>query len=206
MVHTVVSLCLACLIGPSPMSLADRDVRLRDPRVRAIDPILSAAIHAAAADSATFRRIVGEIEQSDVVVYVVFERQRLAGVAAHLAFITAAGGRRYVHVAVDPSVRGRHLLAVLGHELQHAAEVAGDRSVVDNRSFAALYGRIGVSCRDRGWDQQFDTAAAVAAEADIHRELRLAAQEEAKQVRALRRDQSQTRGEDRTRAISLPQK
>src|SRR5262249_17422989 len=77
-----------------------------------------------------------------------------------VSFISAAGGRRYLHLAVDPKYAGCRLIALLGHELQHVVEIADEPSVVDERSLAAYYRRIGFS--RWGWDaESFESQAAI---------------------------------------------
>jgi hypothetical protein len=49
-------------------------------------------------------------------------------------------------------------LAILGHELQHAAEIADSADAVDDQSVEQLYQRIGFQMSESA--RQFDTAAA----------------------------------------------
>src|SRR5262249_14471918 len=135
-------------------------------------PRLIDAVSAGTQSSPTFRRIVEAIERSNVIVYVVFERPSRPGIAAHVAFISAARGRRYVHAALDPSLDGARLVSMLAHELQHAAEIAGDPAVVDDRTLAALYQRIGVDCGAGAFGREFDSSAAIDAGGRVLRELR----------------------------------
>jgi hypothetical protein len=149
-----------------------------DPRIRAGNPVLVDALATGVKASPTLRSIVSLIESSDVVVYVAFEPPRIAGIAAHVVFISAAGGRRYLHVGIDPRFSGPALVGLLGHELQHAAEIAGEPSVVDRGSLAAFYRRIGFGgsrgtvehfeserAIDVGYHVERDTSAFIAAEA-----------------------------------------
>lgn len=203
MVCTVGLLWLASLAGIVSSAAADEHAQTNPPHqhVRAADLVLNESIEIGIAGSPTFRRLVQDIEASDVVVYVVFERQALRGVAAHVAFMSAAGGRRYVHAGMDPSLRGRRLTALLGHELQHVAEIARERRVADERAFAALYERIGVA-GDGGWTPRFDTAAAIAAGATIERELRSGAGRTA--AGALRRPDRRERLAEQNRVAARP--
>ena len=81
-------------------------------------------------------------------------------IAADTAFISAAGGRRYVLVAIDPKYGGSQLIELIGHELRHAVEIADEPSVVDTRSLAKLYRRIGFG-GDVGDGNHFDTHEAI---------------------------------------------
>lgn len=98
--------------------------------------------------SETFRALVARIDSSDVIAYLARQPSEVTGVAAHVSFVLAAGGRRYVRVAIDPKYGGCQLLALLGHELQHVAEIADEPSVVSERSLATFYRRVGYSIDD----------------------------------------------------------
>lgn len=102
--------------------------------------------------SAVVRCLVEDLERSDVFVYVKGEMSLIDGApkggqqaaAAHLVFGVAAGGIRYLHVTVDTWLAGGwDAVPLLGHELQHALEVAAAPEVRDQRSFETLYSRIG---------------------------------------------------------------
>src|SRR5262249_12461977 len=144
-------------------------VSFSDPHIRSRHAELLEAIDAGARTSPTLRRIVDRIEASDVVVYLVTRPSLSPFVAAHLSFISAAGGRRYLSVTIDPKYAGCQLVGLLGHELQHAAEIAGEPSVVDERSLAALYRRIGFSTEGPEVER-FDSRAAIDAGRRIVRE------------------------------------
>jgi len=140
------------------------------PHVRPTHPALTAAIHAGIERSQSFRALVDRINDSDVVVHVMYDDRQAPGVGAHVAFAVAAGGVRYVRIAVSPRLIGCDLLAILGHELRHVVEIAEQATVVDQRSLATFYAAIGERRRgERG--AMFDTAAAVAAGDRIRREL-----------------------------------
>src|SRR5262249_43077552 len=119
--------------------------------------------------SPTFRAIVTDLERSDVVVYLTQE-PHAAGAAAHTSLVASAGGRRYLRISLDPKRSGCDRLALLGHELRHALEIAVEPAVVDADSLAALYERIGfASCG--GGRRCYDSAAAIEAGRQIAREV-----------------------------------
>jgi hypothetical protein len=142
-----------------------------DPHVRTADARLLDALTAGIKASPTLRDVVARLESSDVVAYVVFERQHAPHIAAHVSFISAAGGRRYLHVGIDPKYGGTPLIALLGHELQHAAEIAAEAAVVDARSMAALYGRIGFAGL-AGTREHFESDRAISTGERVGRETR----------------------------------
>ena len=75
---------------------------------------------------------------------------------------TTAGGQRYLRVQVRAMMQGDHVIAVVAHELHHALEVAGDKSVVDEVTLAELYRRIGhASIGAHGYDTDGARAAGI---------------------------------------------
>jgi hypothetical protein len=140
-----------------------------DPHVRSSEPDILAALREGIEGSVTFHRLVDALNHSDVVVYVTAGRQA-SGNVAHLSFLSAAGGRRYLRVSLDPRVSVSVRAALLGHELRHALEIAEDPSVVDERTLAALYHRIGFERGGRA-EQSFDTDSAIHAGRQIQWEL-----------------------------------
>jgi hypothetical protein len=66
-------------------------------------------------------------------------------------------------------VRRNQLLGLLGHELQHAAEIAAEPAVLDDRSLSALYRRIGFRSGPATGDH-FDSDAAIDAGDRVTRE------------------------------------
>ena len=151
------------LLSLSSISKAAADplVPFPDPRVRVMSPALGDAFKVGMKRSATFRAIVDEIEASNVVVYLVAETQ-METRAAHVGLLGAGGGRRYVKVSVDPRYKGCTLVGLIGHELQHAAEIAADPSVDSVARLRALYQRIGFLVCE-GSHECFDTNEAVEA-------------------------------------------
>jgi hypothetical protein len=141
-----------------------------DPHIRSADAALVGALGAGARASATLRELMVHINASDVVVYLVARRALSPTVAAHVSFISKAGGRRYLYVAVDPRYSGCQLVALLGHELQHVVEIADEPSVFDQRSLAVFYRRIGFSTG--GWENdRFESQRAVDAGYRVMREM-----------------------------------
>jgi hypothetical protein len=144
-----------------------------DPHIRSNVPELLSAMAAGVRGSVTFRALVDRLNESDVVVYLICRRQP-AGTAAHLQFVGADGGRRYVQVSLDPALHGCMRLMLLGHELQHAVEVADAPTVVDPSSLATLYRHIGFQqgAHD-ALAMAFDTEAAIAIGQHVRSELTL---------------------------------
>ena len=94
-------------------------------------------------------------------------RERYAELVAQLSFVYANDDVRYLRAQVRSRRGAADTMSVIGHELQHALEVAVHPSVRDEKAFAALYVRIG----DRTELHRFDTAAAREAGVRVRREL-----------------------------------
>lgn len=113
------------------------------PRVRVADPRLARLLAMGYRGSPTLRQIVDRIERSDVIVYIVaqpFEWRRTAGT---MQFVTSAGGARYLRITLATQLPASATIGLLGHELQHALEVALEPWVVDGATLETLYRRIG---------------------------------------------------------------
>jgi hypothetical protein len=98
--------------------------------------------------SATFRQLVLALEQTDVIVYVtpgVCEAGRIAGCL--MRFVHRTGNDRYLRIVVARVPSEERVIAIVGHELQHAREVA-DAAVADTGGMLALFRRTSVrQCR-----------------------------------------------------------
>lgn len=158
------------LIGPAvlvaPVSAASR---LHLAHVRSVDAVITRTLRHGSVASATFRELLGALERSDIVVHI--ERgQPGTGTTGSTRFVTTAGGTRYVRITLDVADASGASVALLGHELRHAVEIAEAPWVVDQATCRELYVEIGHrSCRRPGWC--FETAAAVAAGRQVLSEL-----------------------------------
>ena len=135
---------------------------LRDPHIRSDELDLLDDLAKGAHVSPTLRRLIDRLESSDVVVYLMFDRAMAPNTAGHLSLITTVPGRRYLRIAIDRRNAGCQRLAILGHELQHAVEIADAPSVTDQRAVASLYSAIGFRS-DNGRDDCFDSRLAIEA-------------------------------------------
>ncbi|HZR22910.1 MAG TPA: hypothetical protein VFA59_04925, partial [Vicinamibacterales bacterium] len=73
--------------------------------------------------SPAFRAILDRLNASDVIVHIAYDLQPPAGTAGRITLATVAGGVRYLRISISPKLRGCDLVAILGHELQHAVEI-----------------------------------------------------------------------------------
>ena len=138
-------------------------------RVRPTSALGRKVIDAGIARFGDVPRPVQRLEQSDVIVYVQTATQHAIGSSEGCSSSWARGGNnRYLHVTVGSLHHLDVLVALLGHELQHAAEVADAPSVLTAGEFAALYRRIGVP----SGAGRYDSAAALSAGQTVRAELR----------------------------------
>lgn len=126
--------------------------------------------------SPTFRKLLGEVDESDWIVFVQTGSCRVPGVVGCLLHqIGTFQGRQYLRIVISGGTRSDdEVIATIGHELQHAVEVVSEPGIAKSADIRELYRRIGyVSMRMSG-GQLFETRRAVTAGSDILRELRAA--------------------------------
>ena len=162
MKHSSIPLSLFLLLVVVSSAAADPLLMVRPVDAPAVQT-LARALDA----SAIVRALVGEIELSNVVVHIQFARDLPAGLAGTTRFVTSRAGYRYVRITIAVTLREHDRLAILGHELQHAAEIARSdahdvtrlRAVIDAAGF-----------RTRA--NYFETDAALQIEKHVRQELR----------------------------------
>lgn len=161
----VASLLLSTIAGvpllteSAALDAPNRHVRTQDRTIRSL-------LKRGFTHSPTFARLLARLEQSDLIVYIE-EVPRLPGALEGRLLLPAAHTQRYVRIQL--TLRGglEDSVALLGHELQHAIEVAEDVGVTDQTTLAALYERIG-----RRWGPDlYDTQAAQEVGRLVRREL-----------------------------------
>ena len=139
--------------------------------VRTTEPLARSLIEQGLARSETFRRLVTTLDQSDVVVYIdpKITRQALGAYLSHS--VVSAGGRRYLHIAVELRGGDIRLVSLLAHELQHAVEVSQDPDARDSEAVARLFARL-ASTRGCGISNCEETEAALDVQAAVDAELK----------------------------------
>lgn len=137
-------------------------------RVRALTPRLAEALESGARRSPTLQRLLSRLQQQDVIVQFLDEPDLRPPTAAQLMIVPVPGEVRFVRVQVANLRDGDDLVALLGHELVHALEIAREPHVRDPATLEALYTRIGFGLQRV---QQYDTLEANIVERRIRREL-----------------------------------
>jgi hypothetical protein len=160
------SLMLAAALGAAPLTESaaldspHRHVRSQD---RSIRYLLKRGFN----HSPTFAHLMARLEKSDVIVYVEEVPRLPAALEGRMMMLPTSHGQRYVRIQIALRGAPDDSIAILGHELQHAIEVAQETAVNDQAELAALYQRIGT----RNGDKVYDTFAAQEVGRMVRREL-----------------------------------
>ena len=168
----ILTILLALVLGPAtgaatPANPSDWE-HFPSHHVRAERQEARRLVAAAAASSATVWRLMGDLDRTDVVVYV--ECSPPIGERRHgrLSLLSAAGGHRYLSIWVNQQRSVAERIALFGHELQHALEMAQAPSAVSPQTMAAHFATIGRPAHRSG---AFETEAARAVGQQVRREL-----------------------------------
>jgi len=141
------------VVFTSPTAVATQGIE----HVRPLDPWATEALELGLAGSALMRELVAALDASDVIVHI----ETKALLPSYAAGTTRLGGAtasyRYVRIVVNRDMLPVARAAVLGHELQHAREIAQSQAD-DTRGMYALYSAIGQ--RVPGEGITFETEAA----------------------------------------------
>jgi len=155
------------------LTICSNPVRAEDyEHIRPEAPMLKTAIATALEGSPTFRSIAERIDGSDVIVHMTCGYFKSATMAGRTMLSSVGPDVRYVRVQILCDQSPNALLAIVAHELQHVAEIASARAVVDDSSFGRLYRKIGFPTCLSPETNQFETAAAVEAGRRVRAEVR----------------------------------
>jgi hypothetical protein len=162
---------LVWMLG-SHASAPPRDL-VRDPdtvdfHVRAMDPVLRAWITEGATESRTLRDLLARLAASDVIVHVVVVDRLHGGVNGQLSFVTATRSARYLRAEITRRGNRTDTIALVAHELQHAAEVAAAPRVRDATSMATFYLAMPENVRE---SSRYDSTEARVTENTVRREV-----------------------------------
>jgi|RhiMethySRZTD1v2_1073278.scaffolds.fasta_scaffold04603_15 hypothetical protein len=135
--------------------------------VRSVSAAIESLIAQAMEGSATFRRLVEDIDASDSYVYV-NEGHCGHGVRACFVTVSSSGARRFMWVKVDTHyyTTDADLMGSIGHELRHTLEAISEPSVRTDTARFFLYERIGSHATSAP-----ETQAATDAGATVRREV-----------------------------------
>jgi hypothetical protein len=117
--------------------------------------------------SVTLRSLVATLKTSDLIVYVNVKRLLSGSLAGGLQFVAATATSRIIRVVIGLTVDRAARIALLGHELQHAVEVAGAPHIRSSAALADYYRSHGVPGATQ---HAYETEAARLTEARIRTE------------------------------------
>jgi hypothetical protein len=140
------------------------------PCIRAADSGINMLVERGLTQSPTFRRLYEQLGQSDLIVHLERGPQPWLG-AGFNQFVAEVGDRRFLRITLNVAQLDADAVALLGHELQHAVELADAPDVEDHDGYERLYRRIGYRSCSRE-PRCFDTVAAVAVGRAVLKELR----------------------------------
>ncbi|MEO8681443.1 MAG: hypothetical protein ABI665_20515 [Vicinamibacterales bacterium] len=154
---------LIALLAHAPVVLAGP---LQTPRP--LDAWAAESFARGLARSALVRELVAVLEASNVIVHIETSTQLPAELAGVTKFVTSQHGYRYLRIIVRRDLPPLNRASVLGHELQHACEIAG--SAADSEAAVrTLFQGIGhTETKQRDF---FETRAAIQAGRQVYQEL-----------------------------------
>jgi hypothetical protein len=141
-----------------------------DRRVRATDPRVQSLLLEGMRRSATFSTLLTALNRTDVIVYVERLMTLPKETLGRLTIVPIAGPQRYLRIQIRADLSVNEAIALIGHEMQHALEVAGHTEVKDAGGLIKLYERIG---HPSGGEHVYDTTAAKDTGRQVRRELSL---------------------------------
>jgi hypothetical protein len=161
---------MATPTDPVPSIPSPSQVLLTSPerRVRAADSIIQELLTDGLHRSPTFARLLTSLNRRDVIVYVERVMTLPRDTMGRLTIVPVLGRQRYLRIQIRGDLSRSDAIALIGHEMTHALEVADDPDVRDSRSLATLYQRIGHSS---GGEHVYDTMAARDTGRKVRREL-----------------------------------
>jgi hypothetical protein len=139
-----------------------------DFHVRATNPVMRAWITNGASESRTLRDLLAQLAASDIIVHVELVERIPGGASGQLFFVTATATARYLRVEIVRAGTRADTIALIAHELQHAAEVAAAPRVRDSASMSTFY--LGMR-ENAGEPGKYDSAAARVTESIVRREV-----------------------------------
>jgi hypothetical protein len=138
--------------------------RVRAPEAR-VYSLMAEGLHR----SRTFASLVTALNRTDVIVYIESVMTLPKDTLGRLTMVPRGGTEfRYLRVQIRADLSRRDAIALIGHELRHALEIADAAEVRDTTSLVKLYERIGHSSIG---EHAYDTEAARDTGRVVRREL-----------------------------------
>jgi len=182
--RSVASVCIVTLVLAAPIQA--RASSAQESWLRVDDPVVAHAIAKGRKRSATFRALLDRLGRSDLIVYMLRAFSSDDRTRGDTRFVARSGGFRFLRVRLEVHAVTDAVVALVGHELRHAAEVADAPWIVDEASYGAHFKAVGFASCTRP-QPCYETNTALLAGDLILRELKserapLAARLEGRQV------------------------
>jgi hypothetical protein len=126
-------------------------------RLRPANAFLAGVIEEGVCRSQTLRSMVAALQASDVIVYVTMRPLSDRRVWGGLEFIGATATDRVLRVVLRLPLDRIARMAILGHELRHAIEVAGAREIRSQKALEDYYRAHGIPGATE-WTYETDAA------------------------------------------------
>jgi hypothetical protein len=155
------SVCFACVLLGSPVA-SDGS------QLRPVSAFEDAVVREAVCVSPTLRALADRLDRSDLTVHVSVRRFADRRLAGGLRFLAATPTDRVLLIEIAFGLDRYARIAMLGHELQHAVEVAETAQIRDKDGFRRFYAKRGI---EGAIERGYETDAARQAEIAIRKEL-----------------------------------
>src|SRR5262249_51318219 len=136
--------------------------------VRATHPRIQSLLTEGFTRSRTFAAMLSALGDTDVIVYIETTLSLPKDTMGRLTMVPVPGKYRYLRVQIRADLPTSEAISLIGHEMQHAVEIAREGQVRDAVGMIKLYERIGHSS---GGEHNYDTSAAQDTGRRIRREL-----------------------------------
>lgn len=144
-----------------------------DPHLRPADPSTAALVATALEQSPTIRALASQLDGTDVVAYVQTAPRKAGEVGASIHVAGRTAHQRFFVLRIDESLPAERQIALIGHELQHAVDMASAGWVTDQ---ARLQQYLELTGWKRMWPEKgFETISALRAERRVGQDLAMAA-------------------------------
>jgi len=142
------------------------------PRIRPVGNRITALLERGYAVSPTLAILVDALEHTDIIVHVTECWLVDGAYSGDTQFVATAGGQRYLRIRLDVRLHDEAAIAMLGHELQHAWEIAAHPWVSDQKTLHQLYVQIGYESQRALRSHAVETTAARDTARDVLQELK----------------------------------
>jgi hypothetical protein len=119
--------------------------------------------------SPTIRELADRLERGDTVVYLASGARGVREPEANVRYVGTSKAQRFLLITIGSDRSADRQIELLGHELQHAVDVAGVQWVNDASSLARYFQMVGMRASADG--HPFETANATRAERLIRKEV-----------------------------------